>query len=610
MNTRLTVVNNKATHIVQLAKDHSENTGPLDLASLWPLLESVDSKFQEGLSSLEALDELLQVFNRIDTQCEFRLSDSQGLVLKRGTGHLGFLQVTGEPNPDLLAILKREATHWLAQASREAQKRAELAQLNRASSMLSSSLGLESTLQAILRMALEVTGARYGIFRLLDDSGEELVTAAVAGEHLDRPLVEALPREGKHITGWVATSKQSIRIGDLTQAPWADYYLPLDQDLEMRSELAVPLLGASGRLEGVLNLESPKLEAFTSEDQLLLETFAGQAVVAIQQARLLDALQEIAACVLEMPCHQALFRLTEVTQYLINAHGVELETKDKVIKLGSPRGKLAVAPLGDSGRLTAYLDEPGEWEHKVLACLAHHAKLALKNERRLEELRSSQQRHVLTETFAAVGDLSANLLHQLNNKVGVIPVRVEGIREKCAEAVAESPYLNNNLGQIERSAQRALEIVRQNLSILRPRPSGLVSLEQCVKRAATELELETMVTFEGDVPQVHGDFRSITLVFLNLFENAARALKGSGRIKVLAQEKPDHVEVRVADNGPGIPPERQDSVFEFSTDRSRPHNLGFGLWWVRTVMERMGGSIKLESDGRHGTTFRMEFPRH
>src|SRR5690606_35591308 len=138
----------------------------------------------------------------------------------------------------------------------------------------------------------------------------------------------------------------------------------------------------------------------------------------------------------------------------------------------------------------------------------------------------------------------------------------------------------------------------------------LVNLEQCVKRAATELELEAMVSFELEVLQVYGDFRSITLVFLNLFENAARVLKGSGRIKVLAEEKPEFIKVRVADDGPGIAPELQGSVFEFSTDRSRPHNLGFGLWWVRTVMERMGGSITLESDGKRGTTFHLEFPRH
>lgn len=501
-----------------------------------------------------------------------------------------------------------EANQALYKSARENRKRNQLAQLNRAGSVLSSSLGLQSTLKVILRLALEVTNAEYGIFRLLDDSGNDLVTAAVEGKNLEKPLIQALPREGKHITGWVANERRSLLIGDLTQEPWNEYYFPLDRDLEMRSELAVPLLGTSGRLEGVLNLESPQVEAFDSDDQLLLETFAGQAVVAIQQARLLDALQEIAACVLEMPCAQVLERLVEITRHLINANGVEVEAAETVFRTGSPRGQVAEAELEGQGYLRAYLDQPDEWEHKVVACLAHHAVLALKNERRLAELKHSQQRQALTETFAAVGDLSANLLHQLNNKVGAIPVRIEGIWDKSRAQVEESPYLAKNLQKIQDSAQSALQIVRQNLSILRPRASGMVCLKQAVERALKELDLSELVSYDLEVPPVHGDFRSLTLVFLNLFENAVRAMNGQGQILVVGMASDKAVTVKVADNGPGIPPEKQAGVFELSKDRSRPHNLGFGLWWVRTVMERMEGTIELQSDGRRGTTFVLEFP--
>lgn len=581
----------------------------IPLTEVWSSLEALESGQDPLLSTPETIERLLQTFNDLQPDCRFILdTEGDGLSLSKRGVALGVLKVEGNPDPNLLQLLKRDLTHLLDRQTREQEKRRELALFNRTAGMLGSSLGLEATLQAILRMALEVTGGRYGIFRLLDHGGTDLVTAAVAGEKLDRPLVEALSKDGQHITGWVATRKQSIRIGDLTRSPWSEHYIPLDADLEMRSELAVPLLGTSGRLEGVLNLESPTVDAFTAEDQLLLETFAGQAVIAIQQARLLDALQEIAACVLEMPCDQALLRLVEVTRYLINAHGVELETSEKVIKVGQPVGQKEVAPLGPTGHLAAYLDQPGEWERKVLACLAHHAVLSVKNERRLEELKSAQQRHALTETFAAVGDLSANLLHQLNNKVGVIPVRVEGILDKCTTEIESSPYLATNLRRIEDSAQSALEIVRQNLTILRPRPSGPVNLEQCVKRATRELNIESLVSYQLEVPTVLGDFRSLTLVFLNLFENAVRAFERTGRIEVWGRKREGVVEVRVADNGPGIPMNRQATVFEFSTDRSRPHNLGFGLWWVRTVMERIEGSISLYSDGRNGTTFVLEFP--
>ena len=77
-------------------------------------------------------------------------------------------------------------------------------------------------------------------------------------------------------------------------SPGLGIYYPLDYSLEMRSELAVPLIGAGGRLEGVLNLESPPIAAFSEQDSHLLQALATQAVIAIQEVRLMDALQEVA----------------------------------------------------------------------------------------------------------------------------------------------------------------------------------------------------------------------------------------------------------------------------------------------------------------------------
>jgi GAF domain-containing protein len=96
-------------------------------------------------------------------------------------------------------------------------------------------------------------------------------------------------------------------------------YYPLDADVEMRSELAVPLISASGRLEGVINLESPQVNAFSEDDRLLLQSLATQALVAIQEVRLLDALQEAAQLLLDRPLPDVLNRLVELGCELLNA---------------------------------------------------------------------------------------------------------------------------------------------------------------------------------------------------------------------------------------------------------------------------------------------------
>ncbi|UCH28784.1 MAG: sensor histidine kinase, partial [Myxococcales bacterium] len=107
------------------------------------------------------------------------------------------------------------------------------------------------------------------------------------------------------------------------------------------------------------------------------------------------------------------------------------------------------------------------------------------------------------------------------------------------------------------------------------------------------------------LPTVVAGRRSLTMVFSNLLENAAEAMKGEGVVTIRGAAGNDRVEVTVSDDGPGIAPELHDRIFEFSYSgrtSGRPGKLGFGLWWVKTLMVRLGGSVAVESDGHHGTT--------
>jgi signal transduction histidine kinase/putative methionine-R-sulfoxide reductase with GAF domain len=569
---------------------------------------------------------------------------------------------------------------WLGSVERDlARKEDELARLRRASLLISSRPRLEETLEAILQMALEMTDAQYGIFRLVDKSGQTLITRAIAGARLGRPLVEDLPINTTSIMGWVAKQRQPLCIADLHAEPWARIYYPLDPHLDMRSELAVPLIGASGRLEGVLNLESPGIGAFDEHDSQLLQALAAQAVIAIQEMHLLDALQEVAQLLLAEPCQNVLSRLVELARDLLDAAASAIWTLAgdqlilQVASAGFERGervplhgsltgqailsggpvtsddmrtdprfnrpdlaraqgwvRALIVPLLSSdarepvGAFSVYSagSDPGrfaesEWDKKVLTCLAHYAALAVANAARQEALRAAQEQRAVAETFAAVGDIAANLLHNLNNKVGTIPVRVQGIEDKCQVALQADPYLATNLAEIERSAGQAMEAVRENLSHLNPIDLAPVNVADCVTAAiaAAGLPPGIRVRVKGldDLPVVAAGQRSLTLVFTNLLENAADAMRGKGVVAIRGTAGDGVVEVAVGDSGPGIAPELHDRIFElaFSGGRAavRPGKLGFGLWWVKTLMTRLGGSVAVESDGKHGTTFRLRLPR-
>ena len=75
--------------------------------------------------------------------------------------------------------------------------------------LISSRLKLEETLESILQLALDMTNAHYGIFRLLDRSGENLITRAFAGIDLTLPKIENLPLKANSVMGHVARSRHA-----------------------------------------------------------------------------------------------------------------------------------------------------------------------------------------------------------------------------------------------------------------------------------------------------------------------------------------------------------------------------------------------------------------
>ncbi len=252
----------------------------------------------------------------------------------------------------------------------------------------------------------------------------------------------------------------------------------------------------------------------------------------------------------------------------------------------------------------------------MLSILGHYAALAQQFAAHLEALRLAEEQRAVAEAFAAVGDIASNLLHRLNNKIGTIPVRVEGIQDKSQEALMQDAYLSKNLEEIEQSALEAMEVVHDSLFHLRPIQFTSVCVKDSVEEAISMANLSPGVQVElhnlAGLPPVYAGPKRLTLVFANLLENAADAMQGQGNIYINGRTLEERVEVRVSDSGPGISPELHERIFELnysSRTSDTPGRLGFGLWWVKTLMARFGGSVNVESDGNAGTTFILLLPR-
>jgi signal transduction histidine kinase len=435
-------------------------------------------------------------------------------------------------------------------------------------------------------------------------------------------------------------------------------------------------LGASNRLEGVLNLESPLPNAFSKQDRYILQIFATQAVSAIQEARLIDALQNISALLLTQSQQKMLDHLVEQASNLLNAivgliwmregdklilraatnirlqgEEISLDTfTGQVIKTGEPYvtsdlsqdpyftrkdmvlehgwGSALSVPIfsdGDTlpvGVFSVYTQESdrrefntNEWDTKVMSTLAHYASLAIQNSARQAALKAAQEQQAVAEMFAVVGDVAANLMHRLNNKVGTIPVRVEGIEDKLKIDQLSNEYLLRNMDEIKNSSTEAMRIVQESLFHLKPVSLTPVHIGDCIEDAVNTVAPSDPISLHIDgmenLPLIMADRTRLALVFTNLIENAISAMDGSGQISIHGDVHNERIEICFSDTGPGIPPELHEKIFEFRYSGRRsehPGKLGFGLWWVKTLMVRMNGIILINSDGKNGTTFIMRFP--
>jgi signal transduction histidine kinase len=260
--------------------------------------------------------------------------------------------------------------------------------------------------------------------------------------------------------------------------------------------------------------------------------------------------------------------------------------------------------------------DQSEWDKKVLSILGHYAALALENAARQQALQAAQEQRAIAEAFAAVGDIASNLMHRLNNKIGTIPVRIEGIEDKSRQALESDTYLRSNLEEIGTSARQAIEIVSESLYHLRPIHFTNVCIAESVAAAIRMVNIpdEVQLHLEAldELPCINAGARRLSLVFVNLIENAIDAMQAQGTITISGRSEADWIRVQVYDTGPGIPPESQERIFEFnysSRSGDTPGKLGFGLWWVKTLLARLGGNIRVESDGLSGTTFWIDLPR-
>jgi len=224
-----------------------------------------------------------------------------------------------------------------------------------------------------------------------------------------------------------------------------------------------------------------------------------------------------------------------------------------------------------------------------------------------------------SDRLAAVSLMAAGLAHELNNPLAIVDNRIEimqqEVRERCPEC-----FLERDLTVLREHTERMTEVTRDLLAFAHEGNDSPVPvvLDTVVTRviklldhvyAARNVRLERI---EGqDMPPVTGSDSAFETVCMNLLLNALDATPSGGavRVRTRATHDGDAVELEVTDTGPGVLPELEHKIFEpFFTTKDAEHGTGLGLAMCRSLVERHGGKIWVDSRNEGGARFLVSLP--
>lgn len=259
-----------------------------------------------------------------------------------------------------------------------------------------------------------------------------------------------------------------------------------------------------------------------------------------------------------------------------------------------------------------------------ISCVAGFVVLLLMIDRRRR--RTEQEQEQLRDRFQqaqkleSLGVLAGGIAHDFNNLLTGIGGRLS-LASSYAGAVGELPRL---LGEAEEAVGQASRLTDQLLTFAKGgQPvTERVDLEELVRRVATFASAGSATRLRWDIDKdlwaAHVDPGQIGQVVQNLVINARQAMDGHGQIHVVLRnlvigpyddaslQAGRYVELRVTDDGPGIPAGILERIFEpyFSTKESS----GLGLATTHSIVTNHGGTIKVDSLPTSGTTFTIRLP--
>jgi signal transduction histidine kinase len=221
------------------------------------------------------------------------------------------------------------------------------------------------------------------------------------------------------------------------------------------------------------------------------------------------------------------------------------------------------------------------------------------------------------ERLASLGLLAAGVAHQVRNPLSALKNTVRAIERKVnAPGGIDPPRVGPDMFALVGECVTRIETFTRDLLDLARVDSEQVGtftpqtgIESVIRLMSTELSASVQLryTVEPGI-QMTGRVGDLNHVFMNLIDNALRAVSPRGEIDIRAAREQDDFIFEIGDSGPGIPPDKRDWVFEaFATTRSTD-GTGLGLFLVSKIVFEHGGRVSVDRSPLGGALFRVRLP--
>jgi PAS domain S-box-containing protein len=232
----------------------------------------------------------------------------------------------------------------------------------------------------------------------------------------------------------------------------------------------------------------------------------------------------------------------------------------------------------------------------------------------ITEQKNLQEELIRTEKMAGIGTLAAGIAHELNNPLAGIAGTAEIM---LAEVPEENPH-HEYLQDILTYSSTAADVIKELAIYSRKEEKKETQQVELVRVLEFSLRL-AMRGIDSQNIKVRRNYHALPLIeanegnlqqlFLNLIVNAIQAMDGQGTLTLSCMEKDGFVYVKVADTGCGIPEENLSQIFTpFFTTKAPGKGTGLGLSNCYSIVEQMGGRIRVKSELHEGTEFTTMFP--